>query len=187
MATANYNYPAHAKFLHMGIAIFGIASFLTGEFAEDGPATAGYLIHAYLGLSLASFALVRIVPGLLGAGHFSFSGWSPLSHEQWRKAKDDVLCLLHWKVPERGMHEGLAGLTQFFGLVVFMWMGATGTGLFLLDGSWESPLFEVIEEIHEVGEALIPAYLFLHVGSVAVHSFAGSPIWNRMWSFRRKR
>jgi hypothetical protein len=81
------------------------------------------------------------------------------------------------------MHEGLAGLTQAFGITVFAWMGATGTGLFLLGGGPESEFFEVMEEIHEVGEALIPFYLALHVGSVLLHSLAGNPLWRRMWTF----
>ena len=84
------------------------------------------------------------------------------------------------------MHEGLAGLTQAFGIAIFGWMGATGTGLFLLGGGPEGELFEVVEEIHEVGETLIPLYLALHVGSVLMHSLAGNPIWRRMWTFEGK-
>jgi hypothetical protein len=83
------------------------------------------------------------------------------------------------------MHEGLAGLTQAFGLLVFGWMGLTGSGLFLLAGGSESAFFEVVEEVHEIGEALIPLYLTLHVGSVIAHSMAGNPIWRRMWNFRQ--
>jgi cytochrome b561 len=82
------------------------------------------------------------------------------------------------------MHEGLSGLTQAFGLILLGWMGATGTGLFLLNKDQQEMLFEVIEESHEVGEALIPLYLALHVGSVLVHSLAGKPIWQRMWKFK---
>lgn len=80
--------------------------------------------------------------------------------------------------------EGLSGLTQASGLILFSWMGATGTGLFLLSESQQNTLFEIIEELHEVGEALIPLYLALHVGSVLVHSLAGKSIWQRMWKFK---
>ena len=31
MKNQGYTYPLHAKFLHMGIAVFGIIAFLTGE------------------------------------------------------------------------------------------------------------------------------------------------------------
>ncbi len=182
MTIQDYSYPWYAKVLHLGMAGFGIAAFFTGEFAEDGANTLGYLLHAYLGLSLAVFVLVRMSCGLMGTGPLRFSDWLPWSRGQWTKARQDLTSLLRFEIPERGMHEGLAGLTQAFGIVVFAWMGATGTGLFLLGGSLENELFEFTEEIHELGEALIPVYLGLHVGSVLLHSLAGNPLWRRMWT-----
>jgi cytochrome b len=186
MANQNYSYPLYAKILHFGMAGFGITAFLTGELAEDGSNSLGYLLHAYLGLSLATFVLLRLLRGLIGSGPLRFSDWSPISRHQWGLALQDSGSLLRFRVPERGMHEGLAGLTQAFGIAIFALMGATGTGLFLLGGGPESGLFEVVEEVHEVGEALIPLYLALHVGSVLLHSLAGSPIWQKMWTFRRR-
>jgi len=185
MEQQSYTYPLYVKILHMGMAAFGIAAFLTGEFAESGSNSWGYLIHAYLGLSLATFVLMRVIRGMLGSGPLRFSGWSPFSRDQWTRAREDLRSLLLFRIPDRGTHEGLAGLTQAFGLLVFGWMGLTGTGLFLLAGGSESALFEVVEEVHEIGEALIPLYLTLHVGSVIAHSMAGNPIWERMWKFRR--
>jgi len=187
MTAQDYSYPWYAKVLHMGMAGFGITAFLTGEFAEDGANTLGYLLHAYLGLSLAAFVLMRVLRGLIGSGPLRFSDWSPLSRSQWTKARQDLMSLVRFQIPERGMHEGLAGLTQAFGVAIFAWMGATGTGLFLLGGGPESDLFEVVEEIHEVGEALIPLYLALHVGSVLLHSLAGNPLWRRMWTPSREK
>lgn len=184
MNTHDYTYPLYARILHVGIAVFGIAAFSTGEFAEDGGNSPGYLLHAYLGLSLATFMILRIARGVAGPGPLRFSGWSPFSRRQWTLAVEDLRSLLHFEVPERGMHEGLAGLTQAFGLLLFAWMAATGTGLFLLVNGPESALLEAVEETHEVGEALIPLYLTLHVGSVIVHAMAGNPIWKRMWTFR---
>lgn len=184
MTGHNYTYPLLAKILHAGIATFGIAAFLTGENAEGGANSFAYLMHAYLGLSLAAFILLRVIRGAVGSGPLSFSGWSPVSSRQWQLAWEDICSLIRFKVPVRGMHEGIAGLTQAFGLIIFAWMAVTGTGLFLLRGGPESELFEFLEEFHEVGEMLIPLYLLLHVGSVLVHSFAGSPIWQKMWKFR---
>ena len=185
MASDDYSYPWYAKLLHLGMAGFGIAAYLTGELAEDGYNSLGYLFHAYLGLSLATFVLLRVLRGFVGPGPLRFSDWSPLSLNQWTMALQDLGTLVRFRVPERGMHEGLAGLTQAFGIAIFGWMGATGTGLFLLGGGPESEAFEVVEEFHEVGEALIPLYLALHVGSVFVHSLAGNPIWRKMWTFRK--
>jgi cytochrome b561 len=184
MANRDYTYPLYAKILHLGMAVFGIAAFLTGEGAEDGASSSGYLLHAYLGLSLATFVILRILRGIVGSGPLRFSEWSPFSRRQWALALQDAQSLLRCKVPERGMHEGLAGLTQASGLAIFAWMAVTGTGLFLLGGGPEVELFELVEEGHEAGEVLIPLYLALHVGSVLVHSLSGNPIWRRMWTFR---
>ena len=183
MTTHDYSYPVYAKILHASLAIVGIAAFLTAELAEDGSASSGYWLHAYLGLSVTVFVFLRAIGGIAGSGCMRFSGWSPLSAQQWRLALQDMRGLARLEVPQRGMHQGLAGLTQAFGLALFAWMGLSGTVLFLIGNGAETRLFEAVEEMHEVGETLIPLYLALHVGSVVLHSVAGHPIWQRMWKF----
>jgi|GEM_PF-6243961 len=79
MSEQNYSYPIYAKFIHLGLAVFGITAYLTGELAEDGGTSQGYLIHAYLGLTLAAFMLVRIFIGLSPSETLSFKQWSPFS------------------------------------------------------------------------------------------------------------
>lgn len=185
MNAQSYTYPFYAKILHLGLASFGIAAFLTGELAEDGHNSFGYLLHTYLGLSLGLFMVARLISGYNGNAATGFSAWSVFSSQQWRYVLQDLRSLLRLRVPERGRHEGLAGLTQAFGLLIFGFMALTGTGLFLLGGGPESELFEFIEEIHEVGESLIPVYLFLHVGAVILHTIAGNSIWQRMFRFAR--
>jgi len=182
MNTHNYSYPTYAKFIHLGIAIFGILAFLTGELADDGHTSSGYLLHAYLGLALTATMLIRIGSGFTSAPALTFKGWSPFSKQQWQLALEDFRTLFHLKVPNRDRHQGLAGLTQAFGLIIFSWMAITGTGLFILGGEVESHAFEFIEEIHEVGETLIPLYLALHVGAVILHSISGNAIWKKMFS-----
>jgi len=183
MTDTDYTYPLYARFVHLGLAVFGTAAYLTAEFAEDGADQLGYLLHAYLGLSLAAFVGVRMVHGIAGPAALRFAGWSPLSRRQWRTCLDDIRSLARLEVPERGMHQGLAGITQALGIALFALMGATGTGIFFLDGPHESPGLEALEELHEAGETLVPLYLALHVGSVVVHALAGHPIWRRMWTF----
>ncbi|OUR72139.1 cytochrome B [Methylophaga sp. 41_12_T18] len=181
MSNHETTYPTYAKIIHLGIVVFGITAFLTGELAED---VSSYFIHAYLGLSLAAFILLRVIVGFTPSTTLSFKGWSPLSRLQWQLAFDDVKSLLTLAVPHRDKHQGLAGLTQAFGLIIFAWMAVTGTGLFLLAGPTETVLFEFIEEVHEIGESLIPLYLGLHVGAVLLHSFTGQPIWQKMFKYR---
>lgn len=179
--TDNYSYSSYAKLIHMGLAIFGIAAYLTAEGAEHSEAGFGYLLHAYLGFSLMAFIVLRAIRGFTGSADMRFSSWSPFSRQQWQLALDDIKSLLSFKMPERGMHEGIAGLAQSFGLMVFAWMGATGTAMFFINESVNETWYEIFEEVHEVGESLIPLYLFLHVGGVIAHSIAGKPNWKRMW------
>lgn len=172
--------------VHLGLAAFGITAFLTGEWAEDGTASLGYLLHAWLGLSLAAFALLRVVEGLIGRRPMRFAAWSPFDRRQWSLALEDLRALLRLEVPSRPMHEGIAGLVQAFGLAVFVWMGLTGTAMYFLAGA-SHDVYEVVEEVHEVGEALIPLYLCLHVGAVLLHTVAGDPVWRRMFTLDRAR
>lgn len=181
----DYTYPLYSRYLHVGLAVAGIAAYLTAESAGGGSATSSYLLHAYLGLSLAVFIMTRLLIGLAGPKDLRFASWSPFSARQWRMAVEDVSALLRFSLPRRDMHEGLAGLVQMFGLILFAWMAVTGTVIFITNTGAETELFEAVEELHEVGEALIPLYLVLHVGSVVMHSIAGHPVWQKMWTFRR--
>lgn len=85
------------------------------------------------------------------------------------------------------MHEGLAGLVQTAGLLVFGWMAITGSGLFIMANDSGSELMELVEELHEIGEGIIPLYLLVHVGAVFAHSLVGKPVWQRMWRFKTKK
>jgi cytochrome b561 len=167
------------------MAGFGIAAYLTAELAEGGAQSSGYLLHAYLGLSLAAMMLLRLGMGTGRSLSLSFRSWSLFSRTQWRMVFEDLRSLVTFKVPDRGRHEGLAGLVQALGLLIFVWMATTGTGLYLLNGGVETMLFEAVEEAHEVGEGLIPLYLLLHVGAVFLHTLIRQPVWQRMFQLRR--
>ena len=179
-----YEYPTYAKLIHLGLAVFGITAYLTSEFANDDVTSIGYLLHSYLGLSVAAIIISRLVVGVATQGPLSFKDWSPFSIKQWQLSLDDFRSLLSLKIPERDRHQGLSGITQAFGLFVFTWMSLTGFALFMLGSNTESNVFEFIEEVHEVGETLIPLYLFLHVGAVALHIVCGKPIWKKMFKFK---
>lgn len=170
--------------VHLSLAAFGVSAFLTGEWAESGTAGTGYLIHAWLGLSLAAAILLRALEGVAGRPAMRFGRWSPLARRQWAMAAADLKGLVKLQVPQRGMHEGLAGLVQACGLAVFAWMGATGTLMYFLNGRLGHDAWEVLEEIHELGESLVPVYLLLHVGAVLLHSLGGSPVWRKMFSLQ---
>jgi cytochrome b len=185
MNTTNYTYTLMAKMIHMGVAVFGIAAYLTAEGAEHGDAGLGYLLHAYLGMTLAFFILLRIGRGYVGSSDMRFENWSPFSRRQLAMAVEDIKGIIRFNVPERGMHQGIAGLVQAFGLIIFAWMGGSGSVMFFIDETTSKNLFEILEELHEVGEGLIPLFLLLHVGAVIVHSAMGKQNWKKMWRFSR--
>ena len=185
MNATNYSYSLPAKIIHMGLAVFGILAYLTAEGAEHSDRGVGYQLHAYLGLTLVAFIILRVFRGYTGSDEMRFSGWSPFSKLQWTQTIEDVKNLLRLKIPDRGMHEGLAGLVQAFGLIIFAWMGATGTALYFINESMNGTLYEIFEETHEVGESLIPLFLILHVGAVITHTLASKPNWKRIWSFNK--
>jgi cytochrome b561 len=184
MIEDKYEYPTYAKLIHLGLAFFGVAAYLSSEFADDDLTSIGYLLHSYLGLSVAVMIAARLIVGSTSSGVLSFKDWTFFSRQQWKFALEDFRSLLSLNIPEREKHQGLSGITQAFGLFVFTWMSVTGTALFLLNSAEESKVFELIEEIHEVGETLIPLYLFLHVGAVVLHMLCGKPIWKRMFKFK---
>ena len=184
MNAINYSYSLPAKLIHMGLAAFGIFAYLTAEAAEHSDGGIGYQLHAYLGLTLMAFVLLRIVGGFTGSTKMRFSSWSPFSKLQWSQSIDDVKNLIRFTMPERDMHEGLAGLVQTFGLIIFAWMGVTGTVLYFINESTSGTLFEIFEEMHEVGEGLIPLFLLLHVGAVITHTLVGKPNWKKIWYFK---
>lgn len=185
MNTSDQNYSIQAKWIHLGLAGFGIAAYLTAELAEGGAQSFGYLLHAYLGLSLAATMVLRFAAGAGRSESLAFRNWSLFSGRQWSLVLDDLRGLLTLKLRERGRHEGLAGLVQAVGLLIFAWMAVTGTGLYFLGGGAETALYEVVEEAHELGEGLIPLYLLLHVGAVILHTLIKEPVWQRMFRFRR--
>jgi cytochrome b len=185
MNTTNYSYTIPARIIHMGLAFFGIFAYLTAEGAEHSDSGFGYQLHAYLGLTLMAIIILRVFRGYSGPAEMRFSSWSPFNKSQWTVAIADMKNLLQIKIPDRGMHEGLAGLVQAFGLIIFAWMGATGTALYFIDESSFETLYEIFEETHEVGESLIPLFLVLHVGAVVAHTLAGKSNWKKMWSFSK--
>ena len=185
MKIANDSYSVPAKIIHMGLAIFGIIAYLTAEGAEHSDDGFGYQLHAYLGLTLMAFVVLRVIHGYTGSAEMRFSSWSLFSKSQWAQAIEDIKSLLQMKMPERGMHQGLAGLVQAFGLIIFAWMGATGTALYFINESMNGTLYEIFEETHEVGESLIPLFLILHVGAVITHTLVGKPNWKKMWRFSK--
>ena len=93
---------------------------------------------------------------------------------------------MRFRLPDRPAHQGLAGLVQTFGLLTFSWMALTGSLMFfyLKPGIETAGMMHYIEEMHEIGEGLIPLFLGLHVGAVILHALTGRHLWRKMFFLR---
>ena len=174
---------AGARFIHLGLAGFGVLAWLTGYLAGDYK-TARYFwfnLHKWCGLGLAGFLACRLGYGFWGPEKVRFAYWLPYTKERLLRAWEDLLGLLNLRLPERQPHQGLSGVVEAFGLAVYSWMAVTGALMYFLlqPGRKAMGLAHAIKEVHEVGEWLIPAFLAVHVGAVALHALAGNHLWRK--------
>ena len=173
--------PFWVKWTHLGLAIFGVTAYLTAELAEYSNGF-GYYLHAYLGLTLLLFIISRTIYGVVGKPQYRFSNWFPYNRAYFETIKEDIKHLIKLKIPERTDHKGLSGLVQAFGLLVFSWMAITGTIMFYAGNPEDS----MIAELHEVGESLVPLFLFIHIGAVILHILFGENNLTKMLPFLSK-
>ncbi len=177
------------RIIHLGLVLFGISAWLTGELAEDFEEgeSFGYNIHSWLGLALAVVIALRLLYGFVGPANIRFLNWVPVTGVRLAVVWNDIRAMLMLKLPDGPLHHGLAGLVQAAGLLLFAWMSATGTLLYfnLVPGVEADGILHLVEEMHEVGEGLIPLYLVLHVGAVALHALFGRNKWRRMFFVNR--
>ncbi len=185
MQTNNQPYPLIIRILHTGMAIFGVCAYLTGELAEDAEHgfSAGYWLHAYLGITVFIFLFGHTLQKILSGG-WELTKWNPGKGSIYTAIVEDLNQLKSFKLPIRSDHNGLAALVQAFGLFIFMWMSVTGLLLFIL-GDQTTGLAHDIAELHEFGGFFILVFLILHVGAVIIHTLLGHGILQRMSPFTK--
>lgn len=174
-----------SRLLHLALVILGLAAWLTGDLADDYErrVSIGFTIHSWLGIGAAAAVGLRLAWGVVGPRAARFSSWLPVTRDRLRLVVEDLQTLLRFRMPERLPHEGLAGLVQMAGLVIFAWVAATGTVLFFAlepgvpPGRW----LDFVGELHKTGESLIPAFLAVHVGATITHALAGDRRWRTMF------
>jgi len=123
--------------MHAGITVFGLAAWLTGEWAADYKTVAhpGFELHRFLGIGLSLFILARLLYGIWGPEQVRWNNVIPLDLKAWLGTiQEDAQSLLRQELPDRPRFWGLKGLVQLFGLLVFSWMALTGSLLAKSDG-----------------------------------------------------
>jgi cytochrome b len=174
-----------AILIHLGLLAFGITAWLTGFLADDYKRMAhpGFSVHSWLGLGLAAFAGLRLLTGIIGPRSVQFLRWMPFTPMRIKLVLEDIAGLLKFRMPDRATHQGLSGLVQTFGLLVFFFMAATGAYLyfFLEPGQKAHGFIHDAKELHEIGVPLVPAFLSLHAGAVIMHALRGNHIWRKIF------
>jgi len=165
--------------------IFAVLAWLTGDWAGDYKKIShlGFTVHKMLGIGTALFLAARLFHGFCGPEQARFSNWVPYTRDRLRMVLEDMRGLVSLKLPERGVHQGLEGLWESFGLAVFTWMAATGIVmfLFLIPGQKAHGAVRLVKELHEWGEWLVPIFLAGHVGAVILHALAGDHRWRTVF------
>lgn len=169
---------------HLSLAIFGFIAFLTGDWADDYKKVVhdGFDIHGWLGLAVAAVIAIRLTHGLTGPESSRFSRWVPFTSERLGLVWKGIFNLISLRLPDRQSHRYISGLLKSFGLILFAWMALTGSYMFffLESGAKANGFTKQVMGMHEVGEALIPLYLVLHIGAVIVHAIFRRQIWRQM-------
>lgn len=173
------------RFWHLAMILLCLAALLTGDGADDYKHVehAGFLLHGGIGVGVFTAICFYLAYGLAGPKEFRLSTWFPFTKERLGQVGKDLAVLIKFKLPEHKRRQGLAGLVQFFGILVFSWLAATGAlmYLFLETGAKAHSIMSAVKEAHEVGTALIPVYLCLHVGAVIAHALTGHQVWREIF------
>ena len=177
-------FDAPTRTIHLALALLGIAALVSGQFAHDyrDAVHPGFAVHRWIGIGMGAVLLARFLWGFAGPRALRFSQWLPVTKKRLSAVLQDIVLLRSLRLPERTPHEGLAGLVQALGLLAFLWMAVSGAILFayLEPGARAMGWLRAVKEGHEGGQAVVLAYVGLHVGAVALHSLAKRPIWRRM-------
>ena len=89
------------RIMHLGIMIFALSAYLTGDMADDYKKVEylGFTIHKWLGMGVAFFILSRIIYGFVGPKKARFSKWVPTTKERFKEAGEALISALSYKRP----------------------------------------------------------------------------------------
>jgi cytochrome b len=178
------------RFWHLAMIILVLAALLTGDGAGDYKTIehAGFLLHGKVGVTIFTALCCYFLYALLGPQGSRLSTWFPFTKDRLHQTGRDIRVLTQLKLPEHNRRQGLAGFVQFFGLLVFSWLAATGTLMyfFMERGVKAHGFMHLVKEMHEGATVLIFVYLVLHVGAVIAHSLMKDQVWRDIFFLNTK-
>ena len=172
---------------HLAVVGLGLAAWLTGDLADDYKqlAHSGFILHGILGMMVAVAFCLYLGYGIAGPRHARFASWFPFTGERLRHTGADLATLFKGRLPKHTSRQGLAGMVQFCGMLIFCWLATTGALLshFIEPGRKAQGLAHAIKGAHEIGEVLLPLYLGIHIGAVIAHALTGNQVWRKIFFF----
>ena len=178
------------RILHLGLVVFGLLALITGNFADDYKKVGGlgFITHEWVGIGVTFFVSLRLGYGFWGPVPARFSSWLPCNKERLKLVMEDIAGLLKFRLPDRQPHQGLAGLVEISGLLLFFLLAMSGVFLFFAiePGYRAQGMTHFVKEIHELGEILLPLFFVVHGGAVALHAMTGAHLWRKMVFLRNR-
>lgn len=175
---------AFTRTVHLGFLVFGLLALATGDFADDYKRAGGlgYLVHRWIGVGVTFFVGLRIADGIWGAAPARFTSWVPWNRERLELVWEDIRGMLKFRLPDRQPHQGVSGLVEISGLLLFFFLAATGLMMFFTiePGHKVQGIAHFIKELHEAGETLLPLFFLGHGGAVVLHALNGKHLWRKM-------
>ncbi|MCE5266059.1 MAG: cytochrome b/b6 domain-containing protein [Deltaproteobacteria bacterium] len=172
------------RILHLGLVFFGLLALATGNFAGDYKIVGGigFSLHRWIGVGVALLIGLRLAYGIWGPEEIRFINWVPYTRERLRLVWEDVAGLARFRLPERQPHQGVAALVETSGLLLFLFLAASGLLLFFMiaQGHRAEGMTRAVKEFHEVAEVLLPLFFFGHGGAVLLHAMTGNHLWRKM-------
>ena len=181
---------AGTRFLHLGLACFGLLAWGTGWLADDYKELrhSSFTLHGWIGIGTAVFLGLRLLYGIIGPRPARFWNWVPVTPGRVRLVMEDLRGLLRFQLPDREPRQGLAAVVESLGLAIFLFLSGTGIALFLYlePGMKARGTMHFVKELHEAGEILLPCFIGVHAGAVLLHALAGKHLWRRMLFLREQ-
>ncbi len=172
------------RVLHLGLVGFGLLALATGEWADDYKEMGGlgFFIHSWIGIGVAFFVGSRFACGILGPADTRFTHWFPYNKKRIKVVVEDIMGLTQFRLPDREPRQGLAGLVESLGLLLFLFLAATGVLLFFImePGHKAQGIAHFIKELHEAGEIFLPLFFLVHGGAVILHAMTGNHLWRKL-------
>jgi len=142
--------------------------------------------HEFIGLIAATLLFFHWLWIFSASSDIKLANLFPLSRQGIQKVKSEIAYVFERKaLPPAGEHGGMAGLIHGLGILIASGVALTGVGLYIvMDSSaqgLETPVFEIIAEIHELFGNLMWIYLVAHVLAAGWHENKGDRIISRMF------